>query len=267
MANDERMATKSLLSAIRGALDRHVKQRPRDAIIRNAIDDPAEPLVQRVTENDACDFCSRFANGKPVNPRDASEKFHQFCKCHFMLFFQETKHRSRFVNDGKLERIGVTIEDEANPDDFEKYDAMVIAALGRRVEFLKPAGNGPRIADTLIDGEIVEFKNPSLSNTRTVRNQILNCLYGKNREVIKPQSDWVLISNVKNGMSMVEMQESLAFAIAGDEPLTAEQLSHIRKVTLLDVKTQRLLTYDLKNNRESNGMSTAPGGITIAFIG
>lgn len=84
---DSEPRVKSLLAVLLGAVDRHVKQRPRDTIVRNAVDDPAEVYAQRVTENDACDFCSRFANDAPVDPSRVSEKFHQFCKCHFMLFF------------------------------------------------------------------------------------------------------------------------------------------------------------------------------------
>ena len=138
------------------------------------------------------------------------------------------------------------MQDGADYDEFERYDATIIAALGKKVEFLKPSRNGPRIADTMIDGERVEFKNPTARNIKTVRNQALNFLYGDNRNVLKPQGDWLLVSNVRNGMSMAEMQESLAFAIAGEQPLTAEQLSCIRRVTLLDVKTRRLITYDIK---------------------
>ena len=246
MANDERMAVKSLLSVLRGAVDRHVKQRPRDTIIRNAIEDPAEPLAQRVTESDACDFCNQFANGEPVNPRKVSEKFHQFCKCHFMLFFQETKYRDRFIDDFELEKVGIDIEDGADPDDWEKRDALVLAALGKKVKFLKRHPHGARMADTLVDGERIEFKNPSSGGKWTVQYQIQSNLYGRNKSIFKPQSDVLLISNARNSMTMTEMEESLAAAFGPDSLLSASDKAYMRKIILLDERTRRVRVYELK---------------------
>lgn len=235
-----------LLAVLRGAVDRHVKQRPRDTIVRNAVEDPAKPLARRVTERDACDFCNRFANGEPVDPAKVSERFHQFCKCHFMLFFQETRYREKFANDKELERIGVTMEEGADPDYHEKRDAMVLAAFGRKVRFLKRHPSGARRADTLVDGELVEFKNPTGSGIYTVQRQIKSNLYGKNKEVMKPQSDVLLISNVNNSMTMLEMQESLAYAFGPESLLTAEEKAYMRKIILLDERTRRVRAYEMK---------------------
>ena len=46
-----------LVSAFKGLVDKHVKQRGRDTIADNAEIDPAEPLAQRVAESSACEFC------------------------------------------------------------------------------------------------------------------------------------------------------------------------------------------------------------------
>ena len=243
--SDIEIVRKSLWKAIYGAIDRHVKQRPRDSFKRNAIDDPAEPLVKRVTNNDACSFCNRFASDKPINPREASEKFHQFCKCHFMLFFQETKYKDKIVSEDKLHSIGVTMEDGAKPDDFEKRDAIILAALGRNVEFLKRNKSGSRRADSLIDGEVVEFKNPKGSGLFTVTYQIQSNLYGRNKTVINPQSDVLLISNVRNRMTMFEMERSLEFAFGRESILTDDEKAEIKKVILLDERTRRIRTYEM----------------------
>lgn len=244
---DDEPRAKSLLAALCGAIDRHVKQRPRDTIVRNAREDPAKPLAQRVSESDACDFCSQFANAEPVDPAKVSEKFHAYCKCHFMLFFQETRYRGRFVDDDALESVGITIEEGATPDYYEKRDGLVMAALGHRVEYRAPFKSGPRMADTLVDGERVEFKNPTSSGLFTVQNQILSNLYGKNKAVFKPQSDVLLISNVRNSMTMAEMQESLAFAFGSASKLTAEEMAYMRKIILLDERTRRVRVYEMKN--------------------
>lgn len=237
---------KGLLKVLAGAVDRHVKQRPRDAFIRNAIDDPVKPLVRRVTESDACDFCNAFANSKPIDPRKSSEKFHQFCKCHYMLFFQETRFRERFVNAAELERIGVTLESGADPDFFEIRNAIGIAALGKRVEILKRHKSGPRRPDTLVDGKPVEFKNPTSNGRRTVLNQLRSVLYGTNKQVIKPQSDVALISNVQSTMNMVDMQLGLEYALTDANGLTEAEKSALTKVILFDEKTRRFLEYELK---------------------
>lgn len=243
---DDEPKAKSLLAALRGAIDRHVKQRPRDTMVRNAIDDPAEPLAQRVTEHDACDFCNQFANGEPVNPRKVSEKFHAYCKCHFILFFQETRYRETFVDDDSLSRIGITMEEGATPDYYEKRDGLVLAALGRKVEYLKRHLSGTRRADTLIDGELVEFKNPTSNGLFTVQNQILGNLYGGNKSVMKPQSDVLLISNVRNSMTMADMERSLAAAFDERSVLTAEEKAYMRKIILLDEHTRRVRIYEIK---------------------
>lgn len=236
-----------LLAVLRGAVDRHVKQRPRDTIVRNAVEDPAKPLARRVTERDACDFCNRFANGEPVDPAKVSERFHQFCKCHFMLFFQETGYREKFANDKELERIGVTMEEGADPDYHEKRDAMVLAALGRKVRFLKRHPSGARRADTLVDGELVEFKNPEGNGLFTVMYQIQSNLHGKNKSVIKAQSDVLLISNVRNSMTMLDMERSLAFAFGPDSKLTQAEKAYMRRIILLDERTRRVRTYEMKD--------------------
>lgn len=237
--------TKSLLSCLRGVIDRHVKQRPRDTLVRNAMEDPAEPLVQRVVEEDACDFCKQLGTSRPVKPSQIASQYHQYCKCHEALFFQETRFKERFVGDEQLGRLGIMFEDGADPDDWEKRDALVLAALGRQVKFLKRHKSGARRADTLVDGDVVEFKNPTKGEITTVRNQVLNCLYGSNRRLIKPQSDWLIISNVRSSMTMLDMEQGLEFAISGADPLRPDELAAIKRITLLDVRTRRMRTYEL----------------------
>ena len=124
--------------------------------------------------------------------------------------------------------------------------SLLLASLGQKVRFLKPSGNGPRRADIFIDGKRIEFKNPTLNNENTIRNQLLSCLYGKNKDIIKPQSGDVLISNVRNGMTLKEMQESLVRAYTSFQPLTTVEKAHISFVSLLDSRTGILKTYYMK---------------------
>lgn len=247
----------SLVSALRGLVDKHVKQRPRDTIVRNAIEDPAKPLARRVTEEDACEFCVGEADGKPVSPAKASRHFHRFCKCHYLLFFQETRYQDRIVDDDALKSVGVEMEEGAKPDWYERRNALVLAAAGHRVKFLKRHRSGPRRADTLLDGEPVEFKNPTGGGRRTVQNQILKNLYGENKTIIKPQSDVLLISNVRSPMTMSEMEEGLAFAFGPESILTAEEKACVRKVILLDERTGRMRTYEMK--RPATGSTLGNG--------
>lgn len=247
MANPDRMETKSLLSVLRGAIDRHVKQRPRDSFIRNAIDDPAEPLVRRVTENDACSFCNKHANGQPVNPRNASEKFHQFCKCHFMLFFQESRYRDYLVSDSKLESARVTIERGAGPDDWEKRDALILGALGHEVRFLKEIDKpNRRTSDIVLDGVNFEFKNPRGNSRNTIQNQLLNNFYGNDGVTFNPQSDRLLISNANSSMTMLDMENGLARVLSGESRITDGELSYMKEIILLDARTMRTRRYALR---------------------
>lgn len=236
----------SLVSALRGLVDKHVKQRPRDTIVRNAIEDPAKPLARRVTEEDACEFCVGEADGKPVSPAKASRHFHRFCKCHYLLFFQETRYQDRIVDDSALRSVGIDMEEGADPDWYERRDALVLAALGRKVKFLKRHPHGPRRADTLIDGELVEFKNPTGNGIMTVQYQIQSNLHGRNKKVFKPQSDVLLISNARNSMTMAEMEESLAAAFDEESILTVEERAYMRRIILLDERTGRVRTYDME---------------------
>ena len=63
---------------------------------------------------------------------------------------------------------------------------------------------------------------------------------------MKPQSDVLLISNVRNSMTMFEMQESLAFAYGPNSLLTAEEKAAIRKIILMDERTRRVRVYEMK---------------------
>lgn len=236
---------RGLFMRLVGAVDRHVKQRPRDAFIRNALDDPAEPYVQRVAENDACAFCNKHANARPVNPRKASEKFHRFCKCHFLLFFQESRYGGGVVSDSRLRDAGISIEDGAKHDMWEKQDALILAASGRRVKLLDEAHDGTRRSDTEVDGEPLEFKNPAFSDVRAVERSIFHVLYGRNKKKIKPQSDKMLVSNARNSMNMHDMELSLEYVLSGKSDLTDDEISYIKEITLLDVRTRRYRTYEL----------------------
>lgn len=151
------------------------------------------------------------------------------------------------MSDEELKKVGIAMEPGADPDYYEKRDAMVLAALGRKVRFLKRHPSGARRADTLIDGELVEFKNPEGNGLFTVTYQIQGNLYGTNKAVMKPQSDVLLISNVRNSMTMAEMQESLAFAFGPDSLLTAEEKAYMRKIVLLDERTRRVRVYEMKD--------------------
>ena len=238
---------KPLLAVLRGALDRRIKQRARDTIVRNAVEDPAKPYAQRVVEEDACDFCKQLGTSRPVKPSQIASRYHQYCKCHVALFFQETRFKERFTNRGQLEKLGIEVEEGAVHDDYDNRVAITLTSLGKRVRFLAEAQDGTRRADSLVDGVLIEFKNPVYRDMQTVERSVHHVLYGRNQKVIKPQSDRMLVSNAANGMTMSAMQESLAYVLRGESRLTEHELSYIKEISLLDVNTGRVRTYVLRS--------------------
>ena len=93
--SDKGVNHKSLLAVLRGALDRRVKQRSRNTVIDNAIEDPAKPLAQRVVEADACDKCKEFGDSLPVDPQKVASEYHQYCKCHVAILFQKVEETAK----------------------------------------------------------------------------------------------------------------------------------------------------------------------------
>ena len=245
--DDGAIQAKSLLAVLRGAIDRRVKQRSRDTLKKNALEDPAKPLAQRVVEEDACDFCQRLGNSKPVSPAKVASEYHNYCKCQIALLFQETKYKEQFTNEAALGSLGIETEPGANPDDWEVRDALVLAKLGKHVSFrAQQKGLFVRTSDVFVDGVRCEFKNPKGNGYLTIHNQVKSTLYGEKSHVLNPQSSRILISNVRSEMTMQDMEKGLARVLSGETGLTTHELSEIKEITLLDEKTMTLRRYILK---------------------
>ena len=238
---------KPLLSVLRGALDRRIKQRARDTMVRNAVEDPAKPYAQRVVEEDACDFCRQLGTSRPVKPSQIASRYHQYCKCHVALFFQETRFKDRFTSKERLEKLGITIEDGASPDDWEKRTALILASAGHRIRFLKEIDkNRRRRSDIKLNGLNFELKNPTGDSGNTIQNQLLNNFYGNDGETFNPQSSRLVISNVRSSMSMLDMERGLAKVLSGNSRISSKELDYMDEIVLVDSKTGRVRRYTLK---------------------
>jgi len=91
----------------------------------------------------------------------------------------------------------------------------------------------------LAQAEAWDFLNSlDLSNKKASRDAL-------NKTVINPQSDVLLISNVRNRMTMFEMERSLEFAFGRESILTDDEKAEIKKVILLDERTRRIRTYEM----------------------
>ena len=97
----------------------------------------------------------------------------------------------------------VTVEEFATPDDYEMSSAEIISNHGYDVEFkARSLDYKKRIADTVINGVKVEFKNPCGNGYLTVYNQFKSTVFGENKHERNPQASVIAISNLRSEMSV-----------------------------------------------------------------
>lgn len=159
---------KSLLAVLRGALDRRVKQRSRDTIVSNAIDDPSEPLVQRVTEPDACDHCKLLGNSRPIKPRQVAREYHQYCKCHIALVFRKAVKRVR--RTGQVGHV-TYIKKRRDLELHERIGLDMLTLHGISPTVLAEDHLAAANIDLLINERLWEMKNVT-NHKASVKNQL-----------------------------------------------------------------------------------------------
>ena len=127
---------KSLLAVLRGALDRRVKQRGRDTVVENAVNDPVKPLVQRVVEPDACDHCKSLGNSKPVDPRKVASEYHQYCKCHIKLVFSKAINAAKsIIQDYKAKVLVRSVDTFAKKSNIAISIIRINESSGKRPDY------------------------------------------------------------------------------------------------------------------------------------
>ncbi len=123
----------------------------------------------------------------------------------------------------------------------EEMMANLLSELGLRVDMVDAAqGSKGRIADSTIGRERWEFKAPTGNGFLTIKNQLKSNLYGNDHSTLRPQSDKVVISNVRSSMTMDDMIRGLNVALDPEQGLRPEELEKITEVILLD-KNGRML--------------------------
>ena len=95
-------------------------------------------------------------------------------------------------------------------------------------------GTKGRIADSLIGADGWEFKSPEGNGFLTIKNQLKSNLYGNDHSTLNPQSDKVVISNVRSSMTLDDMVRGLDVALDPEQGLSPEELDALSEVILLD---------------------------------
>lgn len=103
-------------------------------------------------------------------------------------------------------------ESGASPDEFERRCGELLRSIGLPVEFRKTIGDQPggfrkRTSDTYIKNVAWEMKNPSGDGYLTVWNQFKSAVYGNDKRTPNPQSDRLIISNVRCKKTVEQMAE------------------------------------------------------------
>lgn len=117
----------------------------------------------------------------------------------------------------------------------EEKMADLLSAHGFRVEMVDAAqGANGRVADSMIGNSTWEFKAPRGNGFLTIKNQLKSNLYGNDHSTLNPQSDKVVISNVRSNMTMSDMIKGLQVALDPEQGLSFEELAALNEVILLD---------------------------------
>lgn len=130
----------------------------------------------------------------------------------------------------------VSKEKGAEPEDHELQVAELLSKNGLRVEFKKRSLlNHDRRADSLIGNKKHEFKNPEGNSPLCVHNQIKKNLYGSGKKkILNPQSDRVIISNVRNDLSFDELVSQANDVLSGKTDLPTEGLDYMKEIIIVD---------------------------------
>lgn len=126
-------------------------------------------------------------------------------------------------------------DESADPDEWELEAGKILREkCGFRVEF-KARSLKDRRADIVIDGKKYEMKNPEGSMPLTVHNQVKKDLYGSRKQkVLNPQSDRIVISNVRSGIEFGEMVRQAKEVLGGYTGFNDEELGCINEIVILD---------------------------------
>lgn len=126
-------------------------------------------------------------------------------------------------------------DDAADPDQWEQMAGEILRLqCGLNVVF-KTRSLKDRRADTLIGGVKYEFKNPKGSMPLTIHNQVKKNLYGsRKKKVLNPQSDRLVISNVRSNLQFDEMVRQAEEVMTGITGFNDEELSRISEIVILD---------------------------------
>ena len=128
-------------------------------------------------------------------------------------------------------------EEGANPDEWEKEVGRILrernglSVVFRRRSLLER----DRRADTQIGGASYEIKNPTGTNPLCIHNQVKKNLYGSGRKkVLNPQSDRLIISNVRSDLSFEELVLQSESVLSGRTELALEELNCIKEIIIVD---------------------------------
>lgn len=116
------------------------------------------------------------------------------------------------------DEIAYEIAKLAEPDDSEREVASILASGGIKPVFQpRSLSYMDRRADTLINGEKWEFKNPQGNGKLTVYNQFKSVVYGKNKHERNPQASNLVISNVRCEMDFEKMVSDVESVMSSGE--------------------------------------------------
>lgn len=132
---------------------------------------------------------------------------------------------------------------DADPDEFELEVGKILREkCGFNLEF-KARSLKDRRADALIGRNKYELKNPEGAIPLTIHNQVKKNFYGSRKQkVYNPQSDRVIISNVRSNLSFNEMIRQAKEVLAGETGFSADELSGLTEIMIVDRsgRTRRL---------------------------
>ena len=134
--------------------------------------------------------------------------------------------------------------ERAKPDEYERAVAESLGRMGLGVTFRPEAPDfSTRQADSLINGQKWEFKNPAGSGRLTIWNQVKKCLYGRYGHTLNMQSSRLVISNARSSMTFESMISDLEKVLAREEGFEIADLEKMDEILILDVKTQRIRRF------------------------
>lgn len=91
-----------------------------------------------------------------------------------------------------------------------------------------------RRPDAEIGGSSYEIKNPKGAGYLTVYNQVKSNIYGENKHYVNPQSDKIVISNVRSSMTMDKMLRDVVKMINREEGFVIEGFDLMTEILVVD---------------------------------